>query len=87
MLLEFLSHVLRNFIEERDIMGSHTILSAIFLSHVLRNFIEDGLRSLLASCGRLFLSHVLRNFIEETIPCASLMTRSKIPEPCAQELH
>ena len=36
----FLSHVLRNFIEERAQCADANKLK--FLSHVLRNFIEDG---------------------------------------------
>ena len=38
---EFLSHVLRNFIEELQPYMSIQYF-AQFLSHVLRNFIEDG---------------------------------------------
>ena len=60
----FLSHVLRNFIEE-SLAPSNQAVDGIFLSHVLRNFIEDGILSNGASVCALFLSHVLRNFIED----------------------
>ena len=39
---EFLSHVLRNFIEEIQAPKPHHRNRQKFLSHVLRNFIEDA---------------------------------------------
>ena len=39
---QFLSHVLRNFIED-GVSAVSVRLSGPFLSHVLRNFIEDEL--------------------------------------------
>ena len=41
-LSKFLSHVLRNFIEDRPPRHAKGMGTAEFLSHVLRNFIEDG---------------------------------------------
>ena len=38
---KFLSHVLRNFIEEKAIPKPTAIKKCKFLSHVLRNFIEE----------------------------------------------
>ena len=65
---KFLSHVLRNFIEEVTVSAS-ALTWLEFLSHVLRNFIEDPDNALGGHKPESFLSHVLRNFIEE--PCAS----------------
>ena len=61
---EFLSHVLRNFIEECYATAECSASGRKFLSHVLRNFIEE--RAQCADANKLkFLSHVLRNFIED----------------------
>ena len=60
----FLSHVLRNFIEDQSV-GRGQCGQCEFLSHVLRNFIEDANTPNAAARSSSFLSHVLRNFIEE----------------------
>ena len=61
----FLSHVLRNFIEDDEDICKELWKYEAFLSHVLRNFIEERWRCLPRMGTAGFLSHVLRNFIED----------------------
>ena len=69
---QFLSHVLRNFIEVYERLR-------------FRNHIDCHCSVFIVV---LFLSHVLRNFIEvRTSDDRHSVRVTHIPEPCAQELH
>ena len=70
----FLSHVLRNFIEDASPSGVFNPKQT-FLSHVLRNFIEDANQMTGNQVNVQFLSHVLRNFIEDAKSYSSPLSR------------
>ena len=71
----FLSHVLRNFIEDVREWDSWRADNPQFLSHVLRNFIEESNATVSNSHTAKFLSHVLRNFIEDFRPARPCLRR------------
>ena len=86
ILRGFLSHVLRNFIEDAS-DGDTSPSRNSFLSHVLRNFIEESNAGAWPSPTATFLSHVLRNFIEGFQMLVKSMNRISFPKHSVWELH